>query len=200
MLDEKAKADIIKTFRGLFISHGEDPAAGGWSPEGQTFRFERLAQIANLRGRRVLDIGCGIGDLYPFLLAKYGEVDYAGIDIVPEVVAFAARKYPQAQFWCRDILQDKMEERFDYVLMSGVFNKAIPNCTIFLKEMVAAAFQLCNMGLAFNFTSSLVNYTDEEMAYHDPVVVFEFCLHEISAKMSLHHHYERHDVAIFLYK
>jgi len=147
-----------------------------------------------------LDVGCGIGDLYPFLLAKFGEVDYTGIDIVNEVIAFAAQKYPQARFWCRDILQDKVEEKFDYVLMSGVFNKAIPNCTAFLQEMVAAAFQHCTIGLAFNFTSFIVNYTDQEMAYHDPTVVLNFCIDEISPKLSLHHHYERHDVAIFLYR
>lgn len=199
-MDEKAKEEIIKTFRGLFFSHGEAPEAGGWSPEGQTFRFEKLTQISNLQGRRVLDVGCGIGDLYPFLLAKFGDVDYTGIDIVPEVIAFAAQKYPQARFWCRDILHDEVKENFDYVLMSGVFNKAIPNCTAFLKEMVAAAFQYCTMGLAFNFTSFIVNYTDAEMAYHDPMGVFDFCLHEISPKISLHHHYERHDVAIFLYR
>lgn len=200
MLDEKAKQDIIHTFRGLFFRHGEASESGGWSPAGQSFRFEKLTQISDLQGRRVLDLGCGIGDLYPFLLSKFGNVDYTGIDIVPEVIEFASQKYPGARFQCLDLLQDEFDESFDYVLMSGVFNKAIPGCTGFLREMVFAAFQRCTMGLGFNFTSSHVNYTQPEMAYHDPIVVFDFCLCELSPKISLHHHYERHDVAIFVYR
>ena len=38
------------------------------------------------------------------------------------------------------------------------------------------------------------------MAYHDPVVVFDFCLNNLAPKVTLHHHYERCDVAVFVYR
>ena len=149
-MGEEAKQKIIEHYRELFLKYGDTPEGVQYSDfEGQRFRFEKLTQIADLTGRRVLDLGCGLGHLYPFLLAKFGEVDYTGIDIMPEVITFAAQKYPHARFLCRDILQEDIDEDFDYVLIYGVFNNAIPDCTAFLQEMISAAFRHCKMGLGF---------------------------------------------------
>lgn len=75
---------IIKIYRQLLRQHGQGPAIGQWSPEGQTFRFKKLSEIGVLTGRAVLDIGCCLGDFYPFLKSIYGDLSYTGVDIVPE--------------------------------------------------------------------------------------------------------------------
>ena len=84
-MDAKSKQIIIENYRKLFLKHGSGPEVGQLSPEGQQFRFEKLIQIGDLRGCRVLDLGCGLGDLYPFLLKRFDKIDYTGIDIVPEL-------------------------------------------------------------------------------------------------------------------
>src|SRR5712692_2901218 len=115
---------MIADFRGRLEKYGDAPEAAGMSSEGHRFRFGKLMEIADLRNRRVLDLGCGIGAFYPFLVEKFGELDYTGIDLVPEMVDFATKKYPRARFLCQDLFADPLDETFDYVLTSTVFNYA----------------------------------------------------------------------------
>jgi len=122
------------------------------------------------------------------------------VDIVPDTVTYAAQKYPNTRFLCQDLLEEPLREQFDYVFLSGVFNNTIPSATEFLKELVSISFQHCTTGLAFNFTSTYVNYRDAGMAYHDPIEVLDFCLKNLSRKLILHNHYEHCDVAVFLYR
>jgi SAM-dependent methyltransferase len=191
---------IVDNYRRLLAVHGDGPAATQNSPEGQLFRFERIAQVADLRGRSVLDLGCGLGDLYPFLRQRFGAVDYTGIDVVPEMVEKAAAAHPEARFLHRDVLVEGIEGTYDYVLLCGVFNNDIAEPTAFLKAMTEVAFEHCRSGIAFNFISRHVNFVAPHTAYHDPVDVFDFCLRSLSWKVSLHHHYERCDVAVFVYR
>lgn len=144
-------------------------------------------------------MSCGIGDLYPFLLNKFGAVDYAGIDIVPELIFHAATIYPDANFSCHDVLVDGIAENYDYVLMSGFFNYATLDADDFLK-IVSLTFQHCDKGIGFNFISTHANFKDHEMHYHDPVEVISYCLKNVTKKIFMHHHYNRCDVAVFLYR
>jgi SAM-dependent methyltransferase len=199
-MDPADKSRLIENYRQLLQQHGEGPAVGQWSAEGQRFRFDKLAQIANLRGSRVLDIGCGIGDLYPYLNTLYGNVDYTGVDIVPELISCATDRYASARFLCIDLMTEPFPEQFDYALISGVFNNDVSGPTDYLKQLVRVAFGMCARGVAFNFTSNRVNWNDAGMAYHDPVEVFRFCLDNLSRKVALAHHYERCDVAVYVYR
>jgi hypothetical protein len=119
---------------------------------------------------------------------------------VPELIARAAETHPTASFICMDILKEKLAGRFDYVFISGVFNNAFPEVRRFLCDMILAAYGYCDKALGFNFTSSYVNSVHPEMAYHDPVDVFRYCLDQLSRKVSIHHHYERCDVAVYVYR
>jgi len=199
-MDKSTQNELISHYRDLFLSYGDTPEAVQMSEEGQRFRFEKLTQIADLQGKSILDVGCGIGHLYSYLLSKLGAVDYTGVDVIKESVAYASQKYPEARFICRDILREDLDMKFDYVLINVVFNNAIPNCTDFLKELTSAGYQYCKLGLAFNFISAFVNVREEEMAYHDPSIVLEYCLNNLSRKVTLHHWYERCDVAVFVYR
>ena len=199
-MDEKSKQMIIENYRNLFLKHGSGPEVGQWSPEGQQFRFEKLIEIGDLRGSRVLDLGCGIGDFYPFLLKRFDEIDYTGIEIVPDLVDNAAKKYPNANFLCCDILTIGINGMFEYAFISGMFNNAIIDCTNFMKRFITVVFKHCTKGVAFNFTSTYTNHIDPGMEYHNPIDIFDFCLRTLTRKATMHHHYKRCDVAIFLYR
>jgi SAM-dependent methyltransferase len=201
-MNEEAKKFIIEKYQDSFLRYGSSPEGVQMSLEGQRFRFEKLAQIADLNNCRILDLGCGIGDMYPFMMDRFGYVNYTGIDIVPELVSFASERYPDARFLCCNILNQNFDEMFDYVLISSVVQtcEGIPDSTEYLKELITAAFRHCSLGIGFNFISEFVNFTNPEMAYHDPVEIFDYCLKEFSPKVMVHHHYERCDVAIFVYR
>ena len=76
----------------------------------------------------------------------------------------------------------------------------MPECDIFMRELVTKSFKHCTRGMAFNFISAHVNFTDPEMAYHDPAQVLDFCIRNLTRKVVIHHHYERTDVAVFAYR
>ncbi len=199
-MKRQVKEIMIADFRGRLEKYGDAPEAAGMSLEGQRFRFGKLMEIADLRNRRVLDLGCGIGAFCPFLFEKFGQLDYTGIDLVSEMVDFAAQKYPWARFLCRDLFADPLDETFDYVLISTVFNCAFSGGDEYLKELLTLAFKYCTRGLGFNFLSTYVNFTDPEMAYYDPAQVLNFCIGNLTPKVVMHHHYERVDVSVFAYR
>src|SRR5262245_37001361 len=79
-----------------FAAHGDSPRGADWKDrDGQVLRFKRLrANLPDLNGRTVLDVGCGTGGFYEFLVAAGDAgVRYLGIDLVPEVVEAARAKF-----------------------------------------------------------------------------------------------------------
>lgn len=72
-------------------------------------------------GARVLDVGCGPGDLHPYL----GDVDYVGIDISPSYIASAETRFggPKAEFRVGDAtaIPDDLRD-FDVAIATGVMH------------------------------------------------------------------------------
>jgi len=58
----------------------------------QQRRFEVLAENADLTGRTILDVGCGLGDLWAFLQARGIRADYTGVDVLPSMMALARER------------------------------------------------------------------------------------------------------------
>src|SRR6185503_2172215 len=94
--------------------------------ETQERRMEVLCEIGVSKGSKVLDFGCGTGQLLSFLQRSIGfEGEYVGYDISPEAIELARSAHPSGRFEVRNILEEPAEETFDYVLVSGVFNNLI---------------------------------------------------------------------------
>ncbi len=201
------QTSVIESYRQSFLRYGNAPEALQWSAEGQRWRFDKLIEIAanasthNLQDARLLEIGCGLGHLYPLLRASYGDVDYTGIDIVPELIEHARSAFPKAKFECRDIFQSPLEEKFDFGFISGVFNAPYrKDSREFMIAMLKSVFAACRVGLAFNFTTSHVNFISEGTNYFDPEWVLAEVLANLSKKVILHHHYHNCDVAVYIYR
>lgn len=70
-------------------------------------------------GDRVLDIGCGPADIFPWL----GAVEYVGFDSNPEYIATATANYgARASFRCQRVSEETLadEPSFDIVLAQGI--------------------------------------------------------------------------------
>ena len=67
-------------------------------------------------GKRVLEIGCSTGDLLAALKPSWG----VGIDISPEMVKLAQKKYPSLHFYTGTIQDMAVKEKFDYIVLSGL--------------------------------------------------------------------------------
>lgn len=90
---------------------------------GGDFRERYVAEYVKPRGgEKVLDIGCGPGDILGYL----PHVDYLGIDMSPEYIEAAQRRFgTMGRFVCTDVGLATLEaERgtFDLVLATGVLH------------------------------------------------------------------------------
>src|ERR1700733_8267890 len=67
-------------------------------------------------GKRVLEIGCGRGDLLAAVAPSYG----VGVDLSPRMIELARTSYPSLNFHLGTIQEMPVEEKFDYIILSGL--------------------------------------------------------------------------------
>jgi SAM-dependent methyltransferase len=80
------------------------------------FRFYHKI-LKKHRCRKVLEVGCGTGNLAPhFLKAKYV---YLGVDLSPAMLKRARTVAPTARFTQGDMRKLRLKEKFDAVLVTG---------------------------------------------------------------------------------
>lgn len=194
------KAILVKNYSDRVATSGDTPEGVQSSAEGSRARQMRLLEIGDLSNKRILDVGCGLGHLYPLIRERFGEVDYTGVDIVEASLVIARKKYPEARYVCRDLICDPLEETFDYVLLCGLFNNRLEGVSDFLSDLVSVCYGLTEIGLGFNFISTHSNFFNDEMMYHDPAEIFQWAVKTLTPKIVLHHHYFRTDTVLFLYR
>lgn len=71
-------------------------------------------------GRRILEIGCGTGDLLAELKPSYG----VGVDVSGEMIKRAKLKHPHLQFIVGEAGCLSEYEKFDYILLAGTLGEA----------------------------------------------------------------------------
>ena len=102
----------------------------------QEVRFLNLVADVDIEGKSVLDIGCGFGDIIPFISAKAKHFEYTGIDFSKNMLEMAKRKnFPKAKMVYMDAQDmDFKENSFDYIVTTFVLC-SIPDPVKALKEM-----------------------------------------------------------------
>ena len=116
------------------------------------------------------------------------------------MVEVAKINHPEARFACKNILEEKLTETFDFVLMQGLFNNPVKNSKLYMESILEEAYAYCKTGMGFNFISEYVNYKTLDMEYFKPEEVIGFCIKHLSRKLSVFHHYYNCDVCIFVYR
>ena len=181
----------------------------GWRDErAQLARFGQLARaIDHAAGAAfdVADIGCGLGDLLPFLRAAgFSRARYAGYDVLPGMVeaATAHHRDPDAAF--RPIRDMAEVAPADYCFASGIFNARNDHADEVWEEhvrvIVRAMVAKSRCAVAFNMLST---YSDEDrrdasLFYVDPGAMFAWCKRELTSDVALLHDYGHWDFTIVL--
>jgi ubiquinone/menaquinone biosynthesis C-methylase UbiE len=68
----------------------------GFLSPGGPEEVARLLEGSDIRGQRVLDIGCGLGAIDVLLIAQHGAAHVTGIDLEPDLIAKARARAAQA--------------------------------------------------------------------------------------------------------
>lgn len=185
-------------------AHGNTQLAVGWgSVQSQETRFRVLAEIGLSPSSSVLDVGCGLGDLYGYLTRKFNnQPNYRGVDITPAMIREARAKFPEGKFMVGDLLiPEKAIARADFVLASGIFALLDLDREPYriMRDLIAAMFRQCRIGIAFNSLSSWTPNPEPGKFFVDPVAAVTMC-RDITSWVSLRHDYMPHDFTIYMYR
>ena len=105
-MDELEKEHLLDFYDKLYKQFGDSPKSLRWTKHGQESRYRMMLGVSNkLDGATVLDYGCGMGGLYGFIKEQGIKVTYTGIDINPNFIKEARKKFPEAEFREAEILE-----------------------------------------------------------------------------------------------
>lgn len=79
-------------------------------------QITKLYQFIIPENQKVIDIGCGTGDLLSALRPKTG----VGVDISKNLINIAKKKYPTLTFYTESAERISINEQFDYVVLSDL--------------------------------------------------------------------------------
>jgi SAM-dependent methyltransferase len=204
--------DALHThYEKTFAIHGETPAGVDWGrPEDVALRYAKMLAVleppdgAQATPVSLLDVGCGYGGLLEYARHQGIVLVYSGIDVCQNMVAAAARHYPDAEFCCHDIFKMTVNRQFDYVVCNGVLTQklsaGIREMDAFSQRLIRQMFDLCRRGIAFNVMTTKVNFMVDNLYYRNPVELFAHCLTSISSKVRIDHAYPLYEYTVYLYR
>lgn len=194
------KMRIITYYENCLERDQDEAKMVGWrSKRRQDLRFKIVSQIDDLNHNSVLDLGCGLGALGEFFQKQEIQVDYTGYEICGRMVNMAKNLRPYLRIKEVDILEDDVQERFDWILSSGVFNLRLNDNRAFLEKMLARSFEICKLGVSVNMLSTYVDYQDVELYYARPEEVFALAK-TMTRRVALRYDYMPYEFTVYLYK
>jgi cyclopropane fatty-acyl-phospholipid synthase-like methyltransferase len=193
---EHFKQRIEQHYADLFARYGDSSRTAQYPDRhNQEARFRILSQIGIAPDSKILDFGCGLGDLLGYLRQSIGyHGEYVGYDLSVDILAAARRKvnqsgYQNARFEHRDIFKEPPAESFDYTVVCGSFNVGYGDNNSYIPAALRLLFAATKRGLAFNLMSTYVDYFDPGLYYAEPEVIFAYCKEELSPAVTLRHDY-----------
>jgi SAM-dependent methyltransferase len=140
------------------------------SPASQQARFKVLADKIDLHGKSILDVGCGLGDLWAFLKGRGIDVRYTGVDILEKMVQAARERHPDAAFVHGDLFVSNPfgPGSFDVVFSSGIFNLSLGNNLEFLAQATGELLKIARSQLVFNLLHIRCRTPDKTYFHYDP--------------------------------
>ena len=201
-MKEKSKNEIIQRYRDRISKFGVTfDSLGSGTKSRQLIRFDIQKNVGIKSGDRILDVGCGLGDFYNYLKKQKIDVDYYGVDLVPELIEEAKNQNPECTFEVRDILDNKFTKNsFDFVVCSQVMNLKFSDDdnNKHLKRMLENMFNYSSKGVACDFLSKFVDFQEDHLNYYDPSFVFNLAK-SLTKRADLIHSYPLFEFTIYLY-
>ena len=191
--------DARTFFESLFERHGNRPETLDWSERGQRIRFEVLAQIGELEGKSILDVGSGLGHLYGFLRDRLRVFRYRGYDLSPRLVQAAKQAYPDATFEVRDVLKNNIGGTYDFVLSSGLNNLETGTNDRDMRSFLRNAWGACRLGTGVNMLSRWAARRERRRHFYDPISFLRYAK-RLTPRVVLRHDYLPHDFTLYLFR
>lgn len=203
-LNDTSREQIVNAHKDRFKLHGYSSKSLLWDKGRQNIRFDILTSKYNFSDKKILDIGCGFGDINNILRLKADRYRYVGIDIVEDFILYAKNNFRNEKdisFKLGDFLSEKFIENFDYIIASGTFNyklKDIDNYE-YIEAIISKSFNMCDSGIAFDFLSDKVDYKYDFNFYYSPEKILSIA-YKFSRNIVLRNDYMPFEFSLFINK
>lgn len=176
-------------------------ALGFGRRSSQEKRFGALAATGDLDGARVLDVGCGFGDLLAWLRARGVQPRYTGLDLTASMIERCRKRFPdgEARFVVGDALTWQADGAYDYVIASGIFGYHAKDTRARIQPTLERLFAIAGVALAVNFLSGCAPTRSPGRLYVHPADVLQYAL-RLTPAVRLDHTYMPNDFTLCMYK
>lgn len=193
------KKKLLDLYEGRYKRFGYNVKAVGWKDvKSQRLRFKVLSDIVDLSGFSICDLGCGFGDLFPYLVKRFGNINYLGIDLSKKLIEEAKKRYPEANFQVKDILKNPPKKKFDFVLSSGALSFKMQKHEKYVQQMLEAMMAMSTKGVAVNFLTSYVDYRIKKNFHFSPEKAFTIG-RRLTRFITIRHDYPLYEFTMYLY-
>ena len=174
----------------LFKKYGVSPKSLGWDKGKQFLRFDQLTKDYTFEGSSFFDVGCGFGDFAAYLKRKscWEGLNYLGIDLIDEFIETAKglHKEDNFRFINGDFLQTNFDEKFDFVISSGLFNlkNNFDNHYDIIRIYIEKMLHCCNKSVSIDFLSDQVDFMLDHTFHSNPAKILTIA-YEFSKNVSL---------------
>jgi SAM-dependent methyltransferase len=199
-LDEKNRK---KSYQSSYRKHGIGPKALKWhSEKAARQRYKQIVADIDFNKKSTLDVGCGFGDIIPYITEKSDIISYTGIDLVPEFIKEAKKIHPKYKFLVGDYFEQPLRKKFDIIICCGALNGNYSDNLGFRKKAIKTMFRHAKECLVFNMAG---RHPKPKTAQHsnvwfaDSKKIFKYCK-TLSGKVLLKDDYHSTDFTIVMYK
>lgn len=160
--------------------YGVSPAGVCWNSKYTQYkRFDTITKLIkkDIQSSSLVDAGCGFGEYISYLQkAKKMPMEYIGLDCEPDMIDISSKRYPQYDFFVKDILKDELFF-VDYYICSGALNLLnLEQIDIFIKN----CFFYSKKAFVFNYLKNITfkdiskeQIIDITKKYTDDIVIKE---------------------------
>lgn len=181
-----------------YEQYGRDIRTVGWSNDGdQTLRFDTLFRGLNPKGKTVLDVGCGLGDLVPYLdRITNGDFKYIGVDVASKLIddSKAVHSRVNCSFHAGDIFSIELP-KVDISILSGSLSLKREGIEAYAHETLKKMIELSREAVSLNFLSSYADYEADNNQHYNPNTIFSWAK-DLSARVNLIHDYPLYEFTV----
>lgn len=193
-------ARIASYYDALVNRYGYSPrAVDASSARSLEVRYATLAAVAPLAGKRVLEVGCGFGDLGAYIAARFDDVRYTGIDLSARMIEVGQRKHSELELLQADVLELENIEQFDVVLAQGIFYLLGDEAEEKMHALITKMFRITREAVACSAISAWGLHQDPNEFRVEPARLISFA-RSLTTSLVFRTDYHPSDLSLYLYK
>ena len=194
-------SSINDTYRKKYEKYGVDSRSLHWhSEKAAKQRYVQIVSDIDFSGKTILDVGCGFGDIIPYIKKESKEFEYTGVDVMPEFIEEAKKIHSEYTFLVKDYFNEPIDNKFDIVMCSGALNSNVDDNLSFRKDAIKTMYEHAQEVMVFNMAGKYPQpktSATSNVWFADPLEILEYCM-TLTPKVILRKHYHSREFTIVM--